>query len=66
MVTLSVYSLSGRRIYQESLELTSDGSISWNLNDLEGVAVANGVYYLRIQVNGSQPLTKLLKVLILR
>ncbi len=66
MVTLTVFTLYGREIYQESLERASDGTISWNLADLQGTTVANGVYYLKIQVNGNQPLVKVLKVLVLR
>jgi len=66
MVTLTVFTLSGREIYTESLELASNGTIAWDLNDLEGTTVSNGLYYLKIQVTGNQPLVEVLKVLVLR
>jgi hypothetical protein len=66
IVTLTVFTLFGREVYQESLELALDGTISWNLADLQGTTVANGLYYLKIQVNGNQPLVRVLKVLVLR
>jgi hypothetical protein len=65
-VNLTVYTLSGRWIYKASLELTSDGTIEWNLTDSQGTTVANGVYYLMVQVDGNPATVKWLKVLVLR
>jgi hypothetical protein len=65
-VTLTVFTLLGREVYQESWQLASDGTISWNLTDIQGATVANGLYYLKVQVSGNQPLVKVLKVLVLR
>jgi len=41
-------------------------TINWNLKDSSGAQVANGLYYIRVQVAGIEPLTKILKVMVLR
>jgi hypothetical protein len=38
----------------------------WDLKDKYGSPASNGLYYLRIQVTGTQATTKIFKVLILR
>jgi hypothetical protein len=65
-VSLTVFTMASKKIFEQTWNVTSNTSISWNLNDSQGGTLANGVYYLRIVVKGSQPLTKILKVMLLR
>lgn len=65
-VTLDVFTPAFRKIYSETALIDGSANIEWNLKDAAGVQVANGVYYVRIHVVGSQSATKILKVLILR
>jgi hypothetical protein len=65
-VTLTVFTVSSQKIYEKTWNLSSNGSISWNLTNNQGSVVANGVYYMRIVVKGSQTSTKFLKVMVLR
>jgi hypothetical protein len=65
-VTLDVFTLAFRKIYSETVQADGPLTLQWNLRDISGVQVANGVYYVRIHVSGSQETTKIIKVLILR
>jgi len=65
-VTLDVFTLGFRKIYGETVLVSGSQNLQWDLKDLLGVQVANGVYYVRIHVSGNPSLTKILKVLILR
>jgi hypothetical protein len=40
-------------------------AVQWNLRDRLGINVADGLYYVRIHVTGSQETVKIFKVLIL-
>jgi hypothetical protein len=65
-VTLDVFTLAFRKIYSETIQADGPLTLQWDLRDVSGTQVANGVYYVRIHVAGSQPTTEILKVLILR
>jgi len=65
-VTLDVFTLAFRKIYSQTTQGDGPLTFEWDLRDITGVQVANGVYYVRIHVAGSQSDTKILKVLILR
>jgi rhamnogalacturonan endolyase len=65
-VTLDVFTLAFRKIYSQTTQADGPLTLQWDLRDVSGVQVANGVYYVRIHVSGSQSATKILKVLILR
>ncbi|HXL73422.1 MAG TPA: T9SS type A sorting domain-containing protein, partial [bacterium] len=65
-VTLDVFTLAFRKIYSQTIQADGSLTLEWDLKDLSGVSVANGLYYVRIHVAGSQSATKILKVLILR
>jgi hypothetical protein len=65
-VTLDVFTLAFRKIYSQATQVTGSENLQWDLKDVSGVQVANGLYYVRIRVSGSQSTTKILKVLILR
>jgi flagellar hook assembly protein FlgD len=45
-----VYAISGRMIYERTLDVTTAGyqQIAWNGIDAEGRALANGVYFYRL------------------
>ncbi len=65
-LTLDVFTLAFRKIYSEMIQADGSLTLRWDLRDVSGIQVANGVYYVRIHVAGSQSATKILKVLILR
>ena len=65
-VTLDVFTLAFRKVYGETTQADGLLTLQWDLKDVSGVGVANGVYYVRIHVVGNQSATKILKVLILR
>jgi hypothetical protein len=65
-VTLDVFTLAFRKIYGQTTHIYGPQTLQWNLKDLSGVQVANGLYYVRIHVAGGQSATKVFKVLILR
>jgi hypothetical protein len=65
-VTLDVFTLAFRKVYAETTHAYGPVTLEWNLRDVSGTFVSNGVYYVRIQVTGSQSTTKILKVLVLR
>lgn len=65
-VSMDVFTLAFRKIANQTKDISNTGSVTWNLQDSWGTPVADGLYYLRIQVTGPQPLTKIFKVLITR
>jgi hypothetical protein len=65
-VTMDVFTLAFRKITGETIQAHGPTTFQWNLKDISGVPVANGVYYVRIQVKGAQSAVKILKVLLLR
>jgi hypothetical protein len=40
--------------------------LQWNLKDHWENQAANGLYYVRVEIGGSQPMTRILKVLVIR
>src|SRR5665213_3567273 len=65
-VTVDVFTLAFRKISSQTKQITGLYPFQWDLKDVSGVQVANGLYYVRIHVEGVQSSTKILKVLILR
>jgi hypothetical protein len=65
-VTLDVFTLAFRKITSQTTQVSGSQTLQWDLKDLSGVQVSNGLYYVRIQVAGLQSTTKILKVMILR
>jgi hypothetical protein len=65
-VTMDVFTLSFRKIASQTKQIDGSQTFQWDLKDLAGVQVADGLYYVRIYVSGSQSSTKIFKVLILR
>jgi xyloglucan-specific exo-beta-1,4-glucanase len=64
--TLDVFTLAFRKIYSQTTQADGFLTLQWDLKDVSGTLAANGLYYVRIHVAGSQTATKILKVLILR
>ncbi len=60
----SVFSLSLRKIVGGELTISNNGVIAWDLKDQYGKQVANGLYYVRVEMLGTQNLNKIFKVLI--
>jgi beta-glucanase (GH16 family) len=65
-VTLDVFTLAFRKISSQVTEVNGNQTLQWDLKDISGIPAANGVYYARISVRGSQSVTKILKIMILR
>jgi hypothetical protein len=62
-VEWSVFTLSLRKVYQNSHSVDGQATIAWNLKDNSGVPVADGLYYLRVKAGST---VKVMKVLILQ
>jgi hypothetical protein len=65
-VSLDVFTLAFRKIYSQTEPINGSQTLQWDLRDVSGTPVSNGLYYVRIHVNGGQSATKIIKVLILR
>lgn len=65
-VTMDVFTLAFRKISSQTTQAYGVETLQWELKDISGVQVANGLYYVRIQVTGTESTTRILKVLILR
>jgi hypothetical protein len=65
-IKLTVFSTSFRKVANSEIIMTQSGNIQWNLRDVEGNPVADGLYYLRVEVMGTGSAGTVLKVLILR
>ena len=65
-VTMDVFTLAFRKIISQTTHIYGDQTFQWDLKDVSGVQVADGLYYVRIHVSGPQSATKILKVMILR
>jgi len=65
-VTLDVFTLAFRKVYSETTRAYGPVTLQWNLRDVSGNLVSNGLYYVRIQVSGNESTMKILKVLVLR
>jgi len=63
---MDVFTLAFRKISSQTIQAYGAATLQWDLKDISGVQVANGLYYVRIQVTGTESTTRILKVLILR
>ncbi|HTC22001.1 MAG TPA: hypothetical protein VK859_14185, partial [bacterium] len=65
-VQLSVFTLAFRKVYETSEEISSDGSVYWDTRDRLGSPASSGLYYIRVEVQGAFPQTKILKAMLIR
>lgn len=65
-VDWSVFTSSFRRIVEGRIEVSGPGKLQWNLRDGFGLVVANGIYYLRVEIHGATAVEKTWKILVLR
>jgi hypothetical protein len=65
-VTLDVFTLAFRKVYGETTQAYGPVTLQWNLRDISGTQVSNGLYYVRIHVSGGESTSKIFKVLVLR
>jgi hypothetical protein len=72
-IEMDVFTMAFRKIAEHTslANVASPGfgtvtTLEWDLKDSTGALAADGLYYLRIQVRGTQESTKILKVLILK
>jgi hypothetical protein len=65
-VTMDVFTLSFRKIASQTTLVNGAQTFQWNLLDVSGTQVSNGLYYVRVHITGLQSLTKIMKILVLR
>jgi hypothetical protein len=65
-VTMDVFTLAFRSIASQTREIQGTQTFHWDLKDHGGFQVANGLYYVRINVSGNPSAAQILKVLVLR
>ncbi len=68
-LVLKIYTLSGRMIRELSIPATPGFlMVEWDGRDADGVEVANGVYYAKLQIKreGEKDITEILKMMKLR
>jgi hypothetical protein len=65
-VKWAVYTTAFRKVRDGSKSLNSSDNLNWDLRDRFGARVANGLYYIRVNVEGSVKMDKVLKVLVIR
>ncbi len=63
----TVYTTAFRKVYDQTQAIPGNNIIlSWPMVDTWGTPVANGVYYVRVQVTGLASASQILKVLVIR
>ncbi len=66
-IQLDVFTTSFRKVVDHTIKFTGvTTTIQWDLKDRMGVAVSDGLYYVRITVTGTGNSMKILKVMILK
>jgi hypothetical protein len=65
-VTWDVFTTAFRKITEDAVQVSKTATLHWDLEDRMGNPVASGLYYVRIQVQGLQSETRVLKVLVIR
>ena len=63
-VNWAVFTTAFRKIYGKKVSESSGGTFVWDLRDQWGTPAANGLYYLRVDIGGSIPVTKILKIIV--
>jgi hypothetical protein len=62
-VTWRVFTSSYRKVYAETMEVNGPRTAVWDLKDEKGRLVASGLYVIRVQSDGNEPVYR--KVLLL-
>jgi hypothetical protein len=66
-VKLEVFTAAFRKIRSQTIPVSNTAQVKWDLEDQEGNRVSEGIYYLRVEVNGlSGNKVVIKKVLVLR
>ena len=66
-VNVDVFTTAFRKVYSFSNQYgEGKWTLEWDLKDNFGNPVADGLYYLRVEVKGPQPITRIFKVLVFR
>jgi len=63
---MDVFTLAFRKITSQTAQVYGSQNFLWDLTDLSKTLVANGLYYVRIRIEGNSSPVKILKVLVLR
>jgi hypothetical protein len=62
----TVFTVAFRKILEGSVPVNGAGVINWPLKDNWNHPVANGLYYIRVEVTGKVKMTKILKAVVER
>jgi hypothetical protein len=62
----AVFTVAFRKVMEESRSIDGTGEIHWDLKETWGKPVANGLYYVRIDIVGKEKMSKILKVIVNR
>lgn len=54
----SVYTLAYRKVYGERVEVNGPKTAAWNLRDDKGVPVGAGLYFLKFEALGGNPVLR--------
>jgi hypothetical protein len=70
-IQMDVFTTAFRKIAEHTTTVNGGSggtitSVEWDLRDKTGARIANGLYYIRIQISGVQESTKIFKVLVIR
>jgi hypothetical protein len=63
-VKVTVYTIAFRKVFERTLHVAKSTDFTWDMRDQWGSPVANGLYYVRVQITGPVPTTKMMKLLI--
>ncbi|HJT23179.1 MAG TPA: T9SS type A sorting domain-containing protein, partial [bacterium] len=53
VIQWAVYTTNNTKIFQQTLNVANNQTLTWNLEDRWGHPVANGIYFVRFQVRAS-------------
>jgi hypothetical protein len=66
-VTCDVFTTGFNHVCTISQTISRDTTVSWDLKDKSGCPCSNGLYYIRVSVNGAGGISsEILKALLLR
>ena len=66
VVRWEIFTTAFRKIYGNSELFNGSGTFQWNLRDQWGIAAANGLYYIRVEVEGDQRKRKMMKLIVIQ
>ena len=66
-VKIQIFTIAFRKVGEQTFsQVPPGGKVTLSLTDRWGSLLANGLYYIRVEVTGMAPVTKILRLLVLR